>query len=199
MIPNEINNQSPKKVDKTKYRSTIGKLLYLAISTRPDIIYAVGKCSRKSNNPTEQDWSNVIKILMYLKNTINYGIYFNKNNCIKAFSDADFAGDKSSRRSTSGYIIKIGSAPISWSSKLQHCVSTSTAESEYYSLCECSKQCVWLKNIMNELNQNIQSINIYVDNKATIQISKNNIINIKSKHIDIRYHFIRELIKKRND
>jgi len=196
MIPNEINNQSPKKVDKTKYRSTIGKLLYLAISTRPDIIYAVGKCSRKSNNPTEQDWSNVIKILMYLKNTINYGIYFNKNNCIKAFSDADFAGDKSSRRSTSGYIIKIGSAPISWSSKLQHCVSTSTAESEYYSLCECSKQCVWLKNIMNELNQNIQSINIYVDNKATIQISKNNIINIKSKHIDIRYHFIRELIKK---
>jgi len=122
MIPNEISNQSQKKIDKTKYRSTIGKLLYLAISTRPDNIYAVGKCSRKSNNPTPQNWSNVIKILMYLKNTINYGIYFNKNNCIKAFLDANFAGDSSSRRSTSGYIIKIDSAPISWSSKLQHCV-----------------------------------------------------------------------------
>jgi len=117
-----------------------------------------------------------------------------KNKNIKAYSDADYAGDKESRRSTTGLIITIGNTPISWSSKLQHCVSTSTAESEYYSLSECSKQCIWIKNMLSELNQNNKEINIYVDNKATIHMSKNILVNQKSKHIDIRYHHVRELI-----
>lgn len=88
----------------------------------------------------------------------------------------------------------MGKTPISWCSKLQHCVSTSKAESKYYSLSECAKQCIWVQNMLNELNQHNKKINIFVDNKATIQISKNNLVNQKSKHIDIRYHYIRELV-----
>ena len=160
-------------------------------------MFAVSKVSRKSQKPTQNEWINVIKIIKYLKGTKNYGLKFTNNPLIKTFADADFAGDKESRRSTSGYIITIGNTPISWYSKLQNCVSTSTAESEYYSISECAKQCIWYQNLLNELNQNINQIIIYTDNKAAIHISKNNLINPKSKHIDIRYHYIRELINKR--
>ena len=182
------------KVDPTKYRSIIGNLLYLAIGTRPDIIYAVSKASRKSKEPNEEDLKNALKILGYLKGTINYGLSFNRNNSIKAYSDADYAGDETTRKSTTGYIITIGNTPISWCSKLQNCVSTSTAEAEYYSLSECSKQCIWYMSFLNELGFNIETIEINTDNKAAIFISENNLINQKTKHIDIRYHYIRELI-----
>ena len=181
-------------INPTQYRSTIGNLLYIAISTRPDILYGVIKAARKSKEPNQEDWNNLIKILEYLKATINFGIKFTKNTNIEAYSDADFGGDVKTRRSTSGFLITIGGTPISWCSKLQHCVATSTCEAEFYSLSECAKQCIWYQNLLNELNLNIKTIKIYVDNKATIQISKNNLINPKSKHIDIRYHFIRELV-----
>ena len=135
---NEININTNKKFNPTIYRSAIGNLLYLAISTRPDILFAVSKAARRSQNPTVDDWNKVIKIFNYLKGNTNYGLYFTKDKTIKAYSDADYAGNKDSRRSTSGFMITIGNSPISWSSKLQHCVSTSTAESEYYSLSECA-------------------------------------------------------------
>jgi len=124
--------------DKTKYRSAVGNLLYL----RPDIIYAVSKSARKTKDPNLEDWKSISKIMGYLKYTINYGLKFNSNLTIKAYSDADYARDKDTRKFTTEYIITIGDAPISWCSKLQHCVSTSTAEAEYYSLSECSKQCI---------------------------------------------------------
>lgn len=184
------------KIDPTKYRSLIGNLLYLVISTRPDIVYAVSKASRKAKEPTEEDWKNALKILGYLKHTIDFGLKFSRDFSIKAYSDSDFAGDYDTRRSTTSYIITIGGTPISWCSRLQPCVSTSTAEAEYYSLSECSKQCIWYLNLLKELNFNINTIDINVDNKAAIFISENNLINQKVKHIDIRYHYIRELIKE---
>ena len=191
-----INKKLQKiKIDVTRYKSLIGNLLYIAISTRPDIIYPVSKAAQKSNNPTLEDWVNTIKILGYLKFTINYGLKFDSKNRITAYSDADYAGDLTTRRSTTGYVITIGKTPISWCSKLQPCVSTSTAEAEYYSLSECAKQCIWYMSFLNELNVNIKTITIMVDNKATIFISENRLTNQKSKHIDIRYHFVRELIR----
>jgi len=183
-------------IDKTKYRSAVGNLLYLSISTRPDIIYAVSKAARKTKDPNLEDWKNILKIMGYLKCTINYGLKFNSNSNIKAYSDADYAGDKDTRKSTTGYIITIGDTPISWCSKLQHCVSTSTAEAEYYSLSECSKQCIWYLNLLRELNINTKTIEINVDNKAAIFIATNELTNQKTKHIDIRYHYVRELIKE---
>ena len=123
--------------------------------------------------------------------------YNTKHTNIDIYTDADYAGDKETRRSTSGFLFSIGGAPTSWMSKLQHCVATSTAESEYYSLSECAKHCVWYINFLNELNFKIPCLTINVDNKAAIYNSKNQSINPKNKHIDVKYHYIRELISNK--
>ena len=91
----------------------------------------------------------------------------------------------------------MGNTPISWCSKLQQCVSTSTAEAEYYSFSECSNQCIWYINILNEFNYKINTMNINIDNKATIFISNNAMVNQRTKHIDKRFHYVRELIKNK--
>jgi len=137
-----------------------------------------------------------MKILRYLRTTENYGIKFSKDRTLKVYADADYAGDLESRKSTSGFIIKIGSSPTSWYSKLQHCVATSTAESEYYSVSDCSKHSLWYLNLLNELNINLSYIIINVDNKAAIYNCQNQSINPRSKHIDIKYHHIRDLVKR---
>jgi len=93
---------------------------------------------------------NVQKIFRYLKGTLDYGINYSRNNNINEYVDADYDGDVETRRSTTGFLITIGNVPTSWCSKLQHCVAISTAESEYYSISECGKQCVWYLNILNE-------------------------------------------------
>jgi len=183
------------KFDEKIYRSAVGSLLYLAICTRPDILFSVSKAARRTTNPNYEDWVMILKIFRYLKYTIDYGIKFTRNINIDIYADADYAGDKATRRSTSGFLISIGNAPTSWLSKLQHSVSTSTAEAEYYSLGECAKHCVWYINLLNELNYNVKYLIINIDNKAAIHNSKNQSINPKNKHIDIRFHYIRELVK----
>ena len=102
-----------------------------------------------------------------------------------------------SRKSTSGFLIIIGGAPTSWYSKLQKCVATSTAESEYYSISDCTKHCLWYLNLLNELNIRINYVTINVDNKAEIYNCQNQSINPRSKHIDIKYYYVRELINEK--
>jgi len=194
--PIEDSNLRKKKCNETLYRSAVGNLIYLAISTRPDIMFAVSKAARKNKNPTMEDWNNIIRILKYLKGTENYVIKFTRERDLKVFVDADFAGDLDTRKSTSGFLFMIGSTPTSWYSKLQKSVSTSTAESEYYSISECAKHSLWYINILNELNIKINYITIRVDNKAAIYNCQNHSINPRSKHIDIKYHHVRELIKE---
>jgi len=195
--PLENEKLKKKKFDETTYRSAVGSLLYLAICTRPDILFAVSKAARKSSEPNHEDWESIIKIFIYLKNTIDYGILYTKHTNIDIYTDADYAGDKETRRSTSGFLFYIGGALTRWMSKLQHYVATSTAESEYYSLSECAKHCVWYINFLNELNFKIPCLTINVDNKAAIYNSKNQSINPKNKHIDVKYHYIRELISNK--
>jgi hypothetical protein len=196
-IPEKHNDLAQRKFDPTKYRQAIGSLLYLAICTRPDILFSVSRAARKSQDPNYEDWVNVLKIFRYLKAKPNYGIKFTSDNELKVFVDADFGGDEETRRSTTGYVIMMGSGPTSWYSKLQHCVSVSTAESEYYSLNECARHCLWYENLFKELNINCKCVNINIDNKAAIYNSENETINPRSRHIDIKYHQIRELIKER--
>ena len=100
---------------------------------------------------------------------------------LKVYVDADYAGDLNTRKSTSGFLMMLGNTSTSWYSKLQHCVSTSTAEAEYYSPSECAKYSLWYRNFMNELNINIDYVTIFVDNKATIYNSENQSINPKIK------------------
>ena len=194
--PKPVENMSLRKktFDSTAYRSAFGNLLYLAICTRPDILLSVSRAAKRNDKPTYEDWENVIRILRYLKGTINYGIKITNNKKLNIYADSDFSGDTETRRSTTGFLFTIGNAPISWYSKLQHCVATSTAEAEYYALSECAKHALWYMNVVNELNIYTKSVDIYIDNKAAIHNSINQSINRRSKHIDIRYHYIRELI-----
>ena len=186
-----------RKFNSKKYMQAVGSLLYLAMGTRPDILFATSKASRKNKDPTYEDWINVLKIFRYLKGTKYYGLRFTDNINLNVYVDADLGGDEETKRSTTGFIINMGNTPISWYSKLQHCVSISTAESEYYSLNECASKCMWLKNFLEELNINTGTIKIRIDNKAAIYNSENETINIKSRHISLRYHKVRELVSEK--
>jgi len=159
-------------------------------------MFAVSRAARKNKNPTQEDWMNVKRIFKYLRGTENYGIKFTKEKLLKIFVDADFAGDTETRKSTSGFVMMIGSSPTGWYSKLQHTVATSTTESEYYSISECAKHSLWYVNLLNGLNIKLNCVTINVDNKAAIYNCQNQSINPRSKHIDIKFHHVRNLIKE---
>ena len=141
------------------------------------------KESRKSRNPNYEDWLNVIKIFRYLKVNPNYRIKFTNEDNFKVYENADFGGDAQTRKSTRGFVVTMGNGQTSWYSKLQQCVAVSTAESEYYALNKCTRQCMWYKNLFDELLKEIRFININTDNKAVIYNCENETINLKSKHI----------------
>lgn len=169
--------------------------MYLAIATRPDISYAIGNVSRYMENPTVAHERALKRILKYIAGTKSHGILFkhNGNHQLCGFSDADYAGDVDSRKSTSGYVFLFNDSIISWRSSLQKCVSISTTESEYVSASEAVKELVWLKRLYDELvpNQRAEA-SFYMDNVSAIRLVKNPEFHKRTKHIDVRYHFMRE-------
>ena len=177
------------------YREAVGSLIYLAQATRPDITYAVSVTSKYLEKPKIFHWNAVKRIFKYLHGTEDYGIIFESNNDNKffGFSDADYAGDVDTRRSTSGYIFQLGSNPISWCSKQQSTVALSTTEAEYMAACHGLKELIWLSRLVKELFPHLTEIpKLYVDNQSAIRLIKNPELHKRSKHIDIKYHFIRE-------
>jgi len=181
------------------YREIIGSLLYASTKTRPDIAYAVNYASRYVENPMEENINDVKHILKYLKGNNNVGIEYKKKGNIKileAYSDADFAGDPETRKSTSGYIIFFGGGPISWSSRKQTVIAQSTTEAEYVAAAECCKELMYLKSLLEELLNDKIKICLNMDSQSAMMLIKNGIINKKSKHIEVRYHYIHDLVKK---
>lgn len=181
------------------YRELVGTLLYVSNKTRPDISYAVGYCSRKLDKPSERDVGNIKRILRYLVSTINLGIQYTSHSedlNLLAYSDSDFAGDIYSRKSTTGYIIKFCGGPVAWCSKRQPIVSLSSTEAEYIAAAECIKEALFLKSVIDELLGVNININLHVDNQSAITIIKNGQFNKRSKHIDVRYHFINEKVSE---
>lgn len=177
------------------YREVVGSLIFAAIVSRPDIAYAVGVVSRFLNNPTNAQWNAVKRILKYLKRTASYGIKYTKQeNCeLEGFCDSDYAADKETRRSVTGYVFKVSDGPITWCSKRQQGVSLSTTEAEYVAACQATKEAIWLRRLMHEIGINFDSpTNIYIDNQSAIRLIHNPEFHSRSKHIDIKYHFIRE-------
>ena len=179
------------------YRDAIGSLLYLARGTRPDIMLAVAKASQNVENPTTGDVIAVKRIIRYIKHTIHYKFRLQiQNNEVQAYCDSDW-GNSKDRRSTTGILILFYGIPLIWYSKKQPCVTTSTAESEYVALAKCIQELKWLIQFTQEL-QVIVKVNIYEDNQACIQMVKNGTTTAKTKHVDIRLHFIREVINNLN-
>lgn len=190
-------NNEETKVDATLYMKMVGSLMYLT-ATRPDLMYGVSLISRFMSCPTESHWLAAKRILRYLKGTTELGIFYKKgdNSNLVAYTDSDFAGDLDDRRSTSGFVFLLGSAAVSWSSKKQPIVTLSTTEAEYVAAASCACQCLWLKRVLEKLgHKEKRSTMIQCDNSSTIKLSKNSVFHGRSKHIDIKFHFLRDLVK----
>lgn len=187
-------DQSPFE-DKVTYRSLVGSLMYLSSSTRPDISYSVSLIAQKVESPTQQDWSDAKRILRYLQGTLDFGIRYTKSNQqLVGFSDASYA-EEEGRRSQSGYAFVVNGGAVSWRSKKQSCVATSSMEAELIALAAASKEALWFKKF--EFLEQSQAIRIWEDNQSTIKFSENFVLNDRTKHISVRYYFIRDEIEKR--
>lgn len=188
-------------VDNKKYQSLIGSLMYIGISTRPDIMHSISKLAQFSVNPHEVHLSAAKHILRYLNNTINICLSFRKTGeRLKAFADADWAGSCDERKSYTGYTFMLAGASIAWESHKQHTVALSSTEAEYMALSSAAKEAVYLRNFIIELGFNYfvnQPITIHGDNLSSHHLVKNPVYHARSKHIDIRFHYIREVYKKK--
>ncbi|KAK0591893.1 hypothetical protein LWI29_009888 [Acer saccharum] len=189
---------SGKSVEQTLYRGMIGSLLYLTAS-RPDISFSVGVCARYQADPKESHLSSVKRIIRYVNGTSNYGIWysFDTNASLVGFSDADWAGNCDDRKSTSGGCFFLGNNLVSWFCKKQNSISLSTAEAEYIAAGSGCTQLLWMKQMLVDYGFNQGTLTLFCDNMSAINIFKNPVQHSRTKHIDIRHHFIRELVENK--
>lgn len=187
------------EVIKFPYRAAVGSLLYLAVVSRPDLSFAVGMASRHMENPTREDVCAVKRVLRYLKGTSNLRIQFSSGAALQlvGYCDADYAGDKESRRSTSGCVFMVGGAAISWRSERQSVVATSTTEAEYIAAAEAVKEMIWLKRFLEEMTGSCIKPLLRMDNQSAMKLIDNPVMHRRTKHIDVRYHFVRDEKQKK--
>ncbi|GKC45173.1 hypothetical protein Tco_1062895 [Tanacetum coccineum] len=174
----------------------IGSLMYLTAS-RPDLVFVVCLCARYQENPTEKHLHAVKQIFRYLRGTINMGLWYSKDSCIAltAFANADHAGCQDTRRSTSESMQLLGDRLVSWSSKKQKSIAISSTDVEYIALSGCCTQILWMRSQLTDYGLGFNKIPLYCDNKSAIALCCNNVQHSRLKHIDIRYHFIKEQVE----
>ena len=191
----EIEDSPPFK-DAKLYRKLVGKLIYLTI-TRPDICFAVNQVSQHMQVPKEHHWGMVNRILMYLNGSADQGVWMGCNGSteVVGYCDADWAGDRADRRSTTGYCTFIGGNLVTWKSKKQKVVSCSSAEAEYRAMLKLTNELVWIKGILKHL-EIIQStpMTMHCDNQAAIHIATNSVFHERTKHIEVDCHKVRQMI-----
>lgn len=189
--------------EKQPYREAVGSLIFLATVSRPDITYAVNQVSRFLNNWTDEHWTAVKRIFRYLKGTLNYKITYKKTICtnksqVCGFTDADYAGCQDTRKSTSGYIFIMGNGPVTWKSQKQNVVAQSTTEAEYLALALGTKEALWIQSFLKELGLQESTVQLNVDNQSTIKLTQGHQFHPRTKHIDVKVHFVRDECEKGN-
>jgi len=190
-------DENGKSVDQKLYRSMIRSKLYLT-ANRPDIMMSVCLCARFQADPKESHIRVVKRILRYLNQTKDFGLFYPKE-CpfeLVSYSDADFGGSRTDRKSTSGTYHFIGRSLVSRFSKKQNCVSLSTCEAEYISTALACAQVIYMQQTLQDFGFNLTKSTIFCDNLSAINLSKNPINHSRTKHIDIRHHFLRDSIEK---
>ncbi|XP_074314899.1 secreted RxLR effector protein 161-like [Silene latifolia] len=167
-------------------------------STRPDIAFAVGKLSRYTSNPSLEHWVAVKRVLRYLKKTIDYALnYVGFPSVLEGYSDASWITNMEDHSSTSGWVFLLGGGAISWASKKQTCITSSTMESEFIALAVAGKEAEWLRNLVYEIPvwpKPIPPISIHCDSSATLAKAYSEVYNGKSRHLGVRHSAVRELI-----
>eukprot|EP00253_Pinus_taeda_P020597 PITA_20597 len=187
---------SSKDFDPTFYKSIVGSLMYLT-TTRPDIMFVVSLISRFMERPKETHWQAEKRILMYVKGTKRFDILYTVSECshLIGYTDSDWAGSVDDRKNTFGYVFHMGSGAISRASKKQPIVALSTAEAEYVATTAAACQVVWMRRTLRSLGQKqAKGTMIFCDNSSVIALSKNYVFHKRTKHIDIMFHYIMELI-----
>jgi hypothetical protein len=179
------------------YSGLVGSLMYLAIGTRPDIAYAVSLLARFMSAPSAVHYQAAKGVLRYLAATVDYKLCFGGSDCnLYGYSDADFAADIDTRRSVTGYVFTMGGGAVSWSSKRQATVAASTTEAEYVAASSTVKEALWLRNLLADMGAACSTVNIYGDNQAALKLLRNPISSVRTKHIDVAHHFVRERVAR---
>ena len=182
------------------YQAVVGALLYAAMCTRPDIAFAVQQLSRHLQATTAAHWTVAKRVLRYLQGTKALGITYHSSAdrdtpTVYGYSDSDWGGDLDTRRSTTGYVFMLGGAVISWSSRLQPTVALSSTEAEYMAVCSAGQEAVHLRQLLTGLQFAPTSPTvIFEDNQGCIALSENPVHHQRTKHIDIRFHYTRDLV-----
>ncbi|KAL4029866.1 hypothetical protein IC575_008094 [Cucumis melo] len=197
-----VTKQERIEMSNIPYCNAVGSIMYLMICTRPDLGYAMSMISRFMSNPGKEHWKAVKWVLRYLKGSASVSLCYSrdcdKSTLLEGFTDADYAADLDKRRSLSGYIFRLYGNVVSWKVNLQPVVALSTTESEYISLGEAVKEAVWLKRIVGELlSQEFIPI-IHCDSQSAIHLAKNPSHHERSKHIDVKFHYIRNVIAQKD-
>lgn len=192
------NKEERSQMQNIPYASAIGSIMYAMVCTRPDIAHAVGVVSRFMGDPGKQHWEAVKWILRYLKGTVsNTSCFDGRNVELLGHVDADLASnDSDGSRSTTGYVFPFGGAAIFWISQLQKVVALSTTEAEYVAITEASKEMEWLhQNLLGELGKEYKNSIIYSDSQSAIFLANNSAFHKRTKHIRLKYHYIRHLLE----
>jgi hypothetical protein len=188
---------TPPDAARFPYRQAIGKLLYLSLCTRPDITFAVNYLSRFSGGFDHRHWNAVLQVLRYLKATPHMGIHYQRGPLIlEGYSDADWGGDTHDRVSVTGYLFKLCGGPISWATKKQSTTALSSTEAEYLATTDTGKQALHLRHLLHQITGDPQQpIVLWVDNQGAIALSHDPVHHARTKHFDIRHHWIREQVE----
>lgn len=155
--------------------------------------------SRFLSNYDQSHWNATKRIIRYLLQTQSYGIKYSfgdtEQHELVGYSDSDYANDLDTRRSTTGYIFTLNGAPITWSTQRQQTVALSTTEAEYMAVCEATKEAIWLRQLMEDIHESINVPKLFVDNQSAIRLAKNPEFHKRTKHIGVKYHFVREKVR----
>ncbi|XP_031281789.1 secreted RxLR effector protein 161-like [Pistacia vera] len=187
-------------MESVPYANVMGSLMYAMIGTRSDLAFVISLLSRYMSNPGMEHWTTLKWMLKYINSSLCVGLEYCKRNSaldLVGFVDADFAGDKGTRKSTTTYFFTLGGNCISWKSQLQPIVALSSNEFEYIAVTDTFKEALWLKGILTEANLISGKVIIYSDSQsAIIHRSKNPVYHERTKHVDVCYHFVRDIITK---
>ena len=195
MLPNDDD-----PVDKAKYQALIGSITYAVTATRPDLAQALGSINQFASNPSKEHWTAAKRILRYIKGTIDHGILYDGSKegdvQLKGYVDADWGSNPNGRKSQSGYTFFLCGGIISWASKKQPIIALSSTEAEYIAASLALQEALWLRSLLSQLGYpQEQPTQVNEDNQGVIALCKNPKYHSRTKHIDIKYHFIREKIR----
>lgn len=195
-------SENDERIEKVPYREAVGSLMYLSIVSRPDLAFAVNSVSKFLNKHNREHWQAVKRILSYVAGTMDCGIEYrgseNDEITLEGYSDSDYAGDVETRRSTTGYVFQVAGGPVTWASQRQKLVTLSTTEAEYVAASITAREAVWLRKLLEEVNCLSEgATTVYVDNQSSIRLVKNPEFHKRTKHIDVRYHFVRERVQRK--